>query len=184
MYVVVQVRGVVNCSREIKDTLKMLRLHHINHCVLVPDTPPAYLGMIRKVKDYVAYGEADPEILGKVLATRGRLTGNIRLTEEYVKENSKFVDINAFAAALCAGDASIADVPELKPVLRLHPPRVRDTSPLSGHSSRAVHSETMEVRSIRFFTGCGESDASKQTLKISRFSDLRWRNTQESPWCR
>jgi large subunit ribosomal protein L30 len=45
-----------------------------------------------------------------------------------VKENSKFEDINAFAAALCAGEASFADVPELKPVLRLHPPR-------KGHKS-------------------------------------------------
>ena len=39
MYAVVQVRGVVNTRREIKDTLKMLRLHHINHCVIAPDTP-------------------------------------------------------------------------------------------------------------------------------------------------
>lgn len=122
MYVVVQVRGVVNCNREIKDTLKMLRLHHINHCVLIPDTP-AYLGMIRKVKDYVAYGEIDSEILGTILTTRGRLTGNLRLTDEYVKENSKFADIKALAAAICAGEASMTDVPELKPILRLHPPR-------------------------------------------------------------
>ena len=100
----------------------MLRLHHINHCVLIPDTP-AYLGMIRKVKDYVAYGEIDSEILGTILTTRGRLTGNLRLTDEYVKENSKFADIKALAAAICAGEASMTDVPELKPVLRLHPPR-------------------------------------------------------------
>lgn len=122
MYVVVQVRGVVNCRKEIKDTLKMLRLHHINHCVLVPDTPE-YLGMIRKVKDYVAYGEVDPETLGVVLSTRGRLTGNRRLTDAYVNENSVFEDIKSFAAALCVGKASIKEIPELKPVLRLHPPR-------------------------------------------------------------
>jgi ribosomal protein L30/L7E len=42
--------------------LKMLRLHHINHCVLVPDSPEN-LGMIRKVKDYVAYGEVDAPTL-------------------------------------------------------------------------------------------------------------------------
>ena len=54
MYAIVQVRGVVNTRRDIKDTLRMLRLHHINHCVLVPDTPE-YLGMIRKVKDLLLY---------------------------------------------------------------------------------------------------------------------------------
>jgi len=122
MFVVVQVRGVVNCSREIKDTLKMLRLHHINHCVLIPDTP-AYLGMIRKVKDYVAYGEVEPEMLATILQTRGRLTGNGKLTDEYVKENSDYEDIAAFTQALCAGEAAIEDIPGLKPVLRLHPPR-------------------------------------------------------------
>ncbi|MDD3977003.1 MAG: 50S ribosomal protein L30 [Methanomicrobium sp.] len=122
MYVVVQVRGVVNTRKEIKDTLKMLRLHHINHCVLIPDTP-AYMGMIRKVKDYVAYGEADPEILATILETRGRLTADEKLTNEYVKENSQYSDIKEFAKAICQGEAEVSDIPGLKPVLRLHPPR-------------------------------------------------------------
>ncbi|TAJ45253.1 50S ribosomal protein L30 [Methanofollis fontis] len=122
MFAVVQVRGVVNTRRDIKDTLKMLRLHHINHCVLIPDTP-AYLGMIRKVKDYVAYGEVDERIVATVLATRGRLTGNIRLTDEYVRENSQYSGIEEFASALCRSEARFEDIPGLKPVLRLHPPR-------------------------------------------------------------
>ena len=70
MYAVVQVRGVVNTNHEIKDTLKMLRLHHVNHCVLVPDTP-AYLGMIRKVKDFVAYGEVDAYPVSRHRRVRG-----------------------------------------------------------------------------------------------------------------
>lgn len=127
MYVVVQVRGVVNTRREIKDTLKMLRLHHINHCVVLPETP-AYLGMIRKVKDFVAYGEVEEETLGTILQTRGRLSGNVRLTDEYVKENSRFENIDDFARALCRGEAALHDIPGLKPVLRLHPPR-------KGHKS-------------------------------------------------
>ena len=122
MYAVVQVRGVVNTNREIKDTLKMLRLHHINHCVLVPDTP-AYLGMIRKVKDYVAYGEVDRETLAILLHTRGRLTGNGQLTDDYVRAHTPYADIDEFATALCSGETSFRDLVEIKPVLRLHPPR-------------------------------------------------------------
>jgi large subunit ribosomal protein L30 len=122
MYAIVQVRGVVKTPRVIKDTLKMLRLHHINHCVLVPDTP-AYLGMIRKVKDFVAYGEVDGEVLAEILRTRGRLTGNVRLTDEYVKENSQFADIDDLARALSREEVAMAAVPGLKPVMRLHPPR-------------------------------------------------------------
>ncbi|MDK2974219.1 MAG: large subunit ribosomal protein [Methanofollis sp.] len=122
MYAVVQVRGVVNTRTEIKDTLKMLRLHHINHCVMVPDTP-AYMGMIRKVKDYIAYGEADEKVVATILSTRGRLTGNLKLTDEYVREHSQFSGIEEFAGALCRGEATMQDIPGLKPVLRLHPPR-------------------------------------------------------------
>ncbi|UYU17957.1 50S ribosomal protein L30 [Methanoculleus submarinus] len=122
MYAVVQVRGVVKTNHEIKDALKMLRLHHVNHCVLVPDTP-AYLGMIRKVKDFVAYGEVDKDTLATLLRTRGRLTGDEKLTDEYVRAHTPYADIDEFAAALCDGEMSFRDLVEIKPVLRLHPPR-------------------------------------------------------------
>jgi len=122
MYAVVQVRGVVKTRRDIKDTLKMLRLHHINHCVLVQDTPEN-LGMIRKVKDYVAYGEVDAPTIETLLITRGRIIGDAPLTDEYVKSNSTYTSIADLAKALAGGEIKLRDVPGLKPVLRLHPPR-------------------------------------------------------------
>jgi len=122
MYAVVQVRGVVNTHKDIKDTLKMLRLHHINHCVLVPDTPEN-LGMIRKVKDYVAYGEVDAVTLETLLSTRGRVIGDAPLTDDYIKSNSTYASIIEFAQALAKGESKLRDIPGLKPVLRLHPPR-------------------------------------------------------------
>ncbi|MDD1674232.1 MAG: 50S ribosomal protein L30 [Methanomicrobiales archaeon] len=136
MYAIVQVRGVVNTRREIKDTLHMLRLHHINHCVLVPDTPE-YLGMIRKVKDFIAYGEVDEETLATILQTRGRITGNELLTDEYVRQSSRYGTIAEFAMALKKGEARISDVQGLKPVFRLHPPRkgyrtIKRTFPRGG----------------------------------------------------
>lgn len=136
MYGIVQVRGVVNTRREIKDTLKMLRLHHINHCVLVPDTPE-FLGMIRKVKDYIAYGEVDAATIETLLRTRGRLTGDLPLTDDYVKAHSSYRDIGEFAKALSQSEARLMDVPGLKPVLRLHPPRkgfrtIKRTFPQGG----------------------------------------------------
>jgi large subunit ribosomal protein L30 len=122
MYAVVQVRGVVKTRSDIKDTLKMLRLHHINHCVLVPDTPEN-LGMIRKVKDYVAYGEADSATIETLLLTRGRVIGDAPLTDEYIKSNSIYSNISEFARALAGGETKLREIPGLKPVLRLHPPR-------------------------------------------------------------
>ncbi|ABE51046.1 50S ribosomal protein L30 [Methanococcoides burtonii] len=122
MFAVVRVRGPVNVSGKIEDTLGMLRLHKVNHCVFLQDTPNNK-GMIQKSKDYIAYGTVDVESLTEVLSKRGRLEGDARLTDEYVKENSEFASIASFAEALVNDDAKITDVPLLKPVFRLHPPR-------------------------------------------------------------
>jgi large subunit ribosomal protein L30 len=122
MFAVVRVRGQVNVSGKIEDTLGMLRLHKVNHCVFLQDTPNNK-GMIQKAKDYVAYGTVDVESLTEILGNRGRLEGDARLTNEYVKENSEFASIASFAEALVNGDAKITDVPLLKPVFRLHPLR-------------------------------------------------------------
>ena len=122
MYAVVRLRGQVNVRHTIEDTMKMLRLHKVNHCVFVPEDPH-YKGMVQKVKDYVAYGKIDAKTLAEVLENRGRLEGDTRLTEEYIRENTDYDSIQAFAEAVVEGKASLKDVPKLKPVFRLHPPR-------------------------------------------------------------
>ena len=122
MYAVVRLRGQVNVRYTIEDTMKMLRLHKVNHCVFVPEDPH-YKGMVQKVKDYVAYGKIDAATLAEVLENRGRLEGDTRLTEEYIRENTDYDSIQAFAEAVVEGKASLKDVPKLKPVFRLHPPR-------------------------------------------------------------
>lgn len=122
MYAVVRMRGQVNVRYTIEDTMKMLRLHKVNHCVFLPENPH-YKGMVQKVKDYVAYGKIDASTLAEVLENRGRLEGNTRLTDEYIRENTDYDSIQAFAEAVVEGKASLKDVPKLKPVFRLHPPR-------------------------------------------------------------
>jgi large subunit ribosomal protein L30 len=122
MYAVVRLRGQVNVRYTIEDTMKMLRLHKVNHCVFVPENPH-FKGMVQKVKDYVAFGEIDANTLAEILENRGRLEGDTRLTEEYIRENTAYDSIQAFAEAVVKGEATLKDVPKLKPVFRLHPPR-------------------------------------------------------------
>jgi len=122
MLAVVRLRGNVNVNKKIKDTLSMLRLHKKDHCVIIPDNP-TNRGMLQIVKDYVAFGEINSETLSILLKKRGRLTGNISLTDEYIKENSDFNSIEEFSNALIEGKTEIKEIPELKPILRLHPPR-------------------------------------------------------------
>ena len=122
MYAVVRLRGQVNVRYTIEDTMKMLRLHKINHCVFVSEDPH-FKGMVQKVKDYVAFGKVDAKTLAEILENRGRLEGDTRLTEEYIRENTAYDSIQAFADAVVKGETSLKDVPKLKPVFRLHPPR-------------------------------------------------------------
>ncbi|MBO4301858.1 50S ribosomal protein L30 [Methanosarcinaceae archaeon] len=122
MYAVIRVRGPAGVRGEIEDTMKMLRLHKVNHCVILSENA-VNTGMVQKVKDYTAFGTIGAEEIEALLINRGRLAGGDRLTDEYVKENTPYADIKALAAALANEEVRIKDIPGLKPVFRLHPPR-------------------------------------------------------------
>lgn len=68
---IVLVRGMVDVSQDIKDTIRMLRLQRKNHCVIVNNTP-AMRGMIVKAKDYVTWGPIDDKTVHQLLAKRGQ----------------------------------------------------------------------------------------------------------------
>jgi large subunit ribosomal protein L30 len=124
-FVVVRVRGTVNVNGGIQDTMKMLRLTRPNHAVVIPKTD-AYVGMLNKVKDYVAYGEVDQKTLEDLIRTRGRLMGDKPIDDAAVNAatKGKFKTVADFAKAVADGKASIKDLgEEAKPVFRLHPPK-------------------------------------------------------------
>jgi len=117
---IVRVRGTVNVRRDVAETLKRLNLKKPNYCVVVPETKP-YLGMIQKVKDYVAYGDIDLETFKKLLKRRGEVKGLGKLSGENVKKLG-FDSIDELAEALYSGKISFKDVPQLKRFFRLRPP--------------------------------------------------------------
>jgi large subunit ribosomal protein L30 len=121
MFAIVRLRGGVNTKPEIRDTLEMLRLNRINHCVVVKEDPH-YRGMIQRVKDYVAWGKIDDDTLALLLEKRGRLSGNRRLTEQHIKEKTSYSSFGELAKAVNSGAASLKEL-EVKPIFRLHPAR-------------------------------------------------------------
>lgn len=124
MYAIIKLRGSVGIRPEIKHTLELLRLHRVNHCVVVEENA-YYKGMIKKVKDYIAWGEISEDMLEVMFRERGRLEGGKRLTEEYLRENTPFDSIKELAHVLYEGKAKVKDLTKnkLKPIFRLHPPR-------------------------------------------------------------
>ncbi len=118
----IRIRGRVSVRPQIEDTLEKLKLHRVHHARVLKMTP-SIRGMITKAKDYITWGELDEETAELLIAKRGRLSGNRRVTDEHIRKNSPFKSIRAFAKALVAGKATTSDVEGLKPVFRLSPPR-------------------------------------------------------------
>jgi large subunit ribosomal protein L30 len=122
MILAIRVRGQVRVRPQIEDTLNKLQLIKIHHAKLLKLTP-SLEGMITKAKDYITWGEVEEDVIEQLLSKRGRLSGNRRLTDDYVKKNSSYSSISAFAKALASGKASLIDVEGLKPIFRLTPPK-------------------------------------------------------------
>ncbi|WP_435349740.1 50S ribosomal protein L30 [Haloarchaeobius sp. HRN-SO-5] len=122
MQAVVQLRGEVDMSGDIGDTLKMLNIHRVNHATLVPETD-SYRGMLTKVNDYVAMGEPSQDVLATVLRKRGEVeeTGDA-LDDEWVADNTDYDGIESLAEALLSEETTLQEQ-GISPVLRLHPPR-------------------------------------------------------------
>ncbi|TFG08369.1 50S ribosomal protein L30 [Candidatus Thorarchaeota archaeon] len=118
---VIRVRGQVRVRPQIKHTLEKLKLGRLHHARILKMTP-SVRGMINKAKDYLTWGEVDEETVVRLLDKRGRLSGNRRLTDEYVKKQSDYKSVKALAKAIAAGEADLYTVEGVKPIFRLTPP--------------------------------------------------------------
>ncbi len=119
---VVLVRGTINIKNDIRDTLMMLGLGRVNHCVLITESPP-HMGMVLKVKDYVTWGPINAETASLLVKERGRLKGGRSLDEKDVKELGKFKAFDDLGKALAEGEANWSKMDSTVRVFRLHPPR-------------------------------------------------------------
>lgn len=108
---VVRIRGLVGVKKDIISTLLMLRLDRVNHCVIVPKNPN-FEGMLEKAKYFITWGEIDKETLEKLVAKRGRLAGDERITDvSRAKETAQMI----------LSGKKVAET-GIKPVFRLSPP--------------------------------------------------------------
>jgi len=121
MIAAIRVRGRTGIKKDISDTMDMLKLTRINHAVLIRENP-SYQGMLQKAKDYITWGEVDEDTVSKLLSKRGKIAGNVKLTEDYLKENTDFSSVDELSMALLDSGAKLEDI-GVKPVFRLHPPR-------------------------------------------------------------
>lgn len=105
---VILIRGLIGVKKDIKDTLKLLKLLKKNHCVVVNKTP-SILGMILKCKDYVAYGEIDEDTYKLLIDKRGEeYKARLKDSKGKIKYKTKYFEHGG---------------KKLKPYFRLNPPK-------------------------------------------------------------
>src|SRR3989344_2100258 len=117
---IIRIRGITGVKREIKGTMDMLRLYNKNHLVIV-DKNETNIGMLKRIKDFVTWGEISEETFKELLKKRGRLPGSMLLTEQYLKEKTKFSS-EEFAKEFFSKKIQLKQVPGLKTFFRLKPP--------------------------------------------------------------
>jgi large subunit ribosomal protein L30 len=110
MYAAIRLRGKPGTRQKIIDTLEMLNLKNKFNCALVPENE-SYDGMLKKVKNFVTWGEVDEDTLVKLILKRGSKESGEEIDEDEAEE---------MAGELMDGE-KMQDV-DLKPNLRLTPP--------------------------------------------------------------
>ncbi len=122
MLAAIRIRGRTGIRREMEDTAKLLRLTRINHLVIVPEEKQT-VGMLRKVKDYVTWGEIDNDTLELLLEHRLLLKGRKKPDKEQLNDSTGYKTYSGLAKALISGKTKIKDMENVVPVFRLHPPK-------------------------------------------------------------
>ena len=74
MIAIIRIRGQVNIRREIVETLNRLGLKRKYSCVVLEKPNAVELGMLEKIKDYVAFGELNSETHKKLIDMRGKFS--------------------------------------------------------------------------------------------------------------
>ena len=104
---IIRVRGPVKVDIDIENTMLLLNLYTKNCCVVV-EAKPNILNMIKKIKDYVTFGEINDETYKLILEKRGEEYKGRETDKKGKIKYKKFIVINS---------------KKYKPFFRLNPPK-------------------------------------------------------------
>ena len=128
MICIIRIKGNVGLEKGVVETLKRLRLRKKYSCVII-DPKKEDLGMIKKVANFVAFGNIKKDVFEEVIEKRGQII-----------DKTKKIDSKKIADELLKGKKY--EELNLKPFFRLHPPRKGIKSKL--HFPRGVLGDNKE----------------------------------------
>jgi len=72
MIAVIRITGQIGLNKDIKETLQRLKLKRKYSCVVIITPTSVQLGMIKKVENFVAYGNINDAIFKELVKKRGK----------------------------------------------------------------------------------------------------------------
>ncbi|HRZ85748.1 MAG TPA: uL30 family ribosomal protein [Candidatus Paceibacterota bacterium] len=109
MIAIIRITGQVKVDEDIENTLYRLKLRKKYTCTILHEDPVT-LGMIKKVRNFVAYGKIDEKTIEELIEKRGQPI-----------DKSKKIDVKKIVELL-KKEKSFENT-GIKPFFRLHPPR-------------------------------------------------------------
>ena len=70
---VIRIHGQVGLNRDVKETLDRLKIRRKYACVVLENPKKEQIGMIEKVRDFVAFGEINKETYEELKKIRGKI---------------------------------------------------------------------------------------------------------------
>jgi large subunit ribosomal protein L30 len=119
-YLVVRIRGTVNIPHWAKTTLNNLNLHKRFRATIIAENPES-LGMLRKIKEIVAWTSVDANSVKRLLEKKGRKNGFKQITNSDLPKEYKSID--ELALAIAENKITMSKVKSIKPWFALNPPR-------------------------------------------------------------
>jgi large subunit ribosomal protein L30 len=128
MILILRVAGKAAIKSSIEETLRRLNIHRKLACTLISREDEVKCGMLRLVRDYVAYSEVSDDLAKEIIAKRGQ-----SIDGKPVKDSAKALD------SIKKGKWTI------KKFFRLHPPRGGFKKSTKLHAPKGVLGENKDL---------------------------------------
>lgn len=121
-FLVVRMRGTVNVPFWALTTLKNLYLNKKFSATLVPENSD-YLGMLRKINQWVAWSKADSEIVKTLIEKRGKKKTPKLDAQKESERKDEYNGIDELVNVIVNDKIKFSDQNSIKPWFSLNPPK-------------------------------------------------------------
>lgn len=125
VYLVVRMKGTVNIPNWAKITLDNLHLDKKFRATLIPENEQT-LGMLRKIKEIVAWTSVEEAFIREFIEKKGRRTSTKLLSPSINKSETDkptTPDIDKVISDISKNDSFLSKISGLKPWFALNPPK-------------------------------------------------------------